>query len=62
MYVCCYLFCLRQDTMDTRTAKMMMAAKRPDNPATMVIMPCGSPSEVTLVTAKPRESRRLVSE
>lgn len=41
---------------------MMMAAKRPDNPATMVIMPCGSPSEVTLVTAKPRESRRLVSE
>jgi len=49
--------------MDTRTAKMMMAAKRPDNPATMVIIPWGSPSEVTLVTAnREKATGELVSE
>lgn len=41
---------LRQATIGTSTARMIIAASRPDKPATMVIMACGSPSEVTLVT------------
>lgn len=52
-----YVLRLRQATIETSTASIMMAANRPDKPATMVIMPCGSPSEVTLVTGKMHRER-----
>lgn len=53
-----YLLRLRQATIGTSTARIIMAASRPDKPATMVIMACGSPSEVTLVTV--REVERVL--
>lgn len=52
-----YFLDLLHATKNNKIVNMIMAAKSPDSPAIMVIISCGSPSDVTFVTKKRKKKK-----